>query len=168
MQNLIEGGFQGAVYPVNPKYGKIRGKPCFKSVAALPERVDLAVICTPARTVPAIVRECGEAGILGLVILSAGFREAGKEGEALETAVRDTAKAFDGMRIVGPNCLGIMAPHMSLNASFASDSPPKGHVAFISQSGHSARRCWTGPFRRTLVSRTSCRSATCSTWESPT
>lgn len=135
LQNLIGGGFSGAVYPVNPKYSDISGTPCFKSVSELPKAVDLAVICTPARTVPEIVHQCGEAGILGLVILSAGFREASPEGESLEADVRAAAKEFDGMRIVGPNCLGIMAPHVSLNASFASDAPPKGQVAFISQSG---------------------------------
>ena len=133
--NLTKNGFGGAVYPVNPKHAAIDGIPCFKSVAELPEKVDLAVICTPARAVPEIVRECGEAGIRGLVILSAGFREASPEGEALESSVRDAARQYDGMRIVGPNCLGIMAPHISLNASFASDSPLKGHVAFLSQSG---------------------------------
>ncbi len=135
LKNLMDGGFGGTVYPVNPKYPDINETSCFTSVSELPEVVDLAVVCTPAPTVPNIVRECGEAGILGLVILSAGFREASKAGESLEAEVRAAAKEFDGMRIVGPNCLGIMAPHISLNASFASDSPPKGRVAFISQSG---------------------------------
>ncbi len=133
--NLITGGFQGGIYAVNPKYTDIAGRACFSRVADLPERVDLAVICTPARTVPQVVRECGQAGILGLVILSAGFREANSAGESLEEAIREAARDFEGLRIVGPNCLGIMAPHMSLNATFATDSPPKGHLAFISQSG---------------------------------
>jgi acetyltransferase len=120
---------------VNPKYRKIGDTPCFHSVSELPEPVDLAVVCTPAATVPQIVRECGEAGILGLVILSAGFRELGDAGLELQDAVRREMQAFDGMRIVGPNCLGVIAPHAALNASFAAGMPTRGHLAFISQSG---------------------------------
>ena len=135
LQNLAHGDFGGTVYAVNPKHKTIEGTPCFGSVSELPELVDLAVVCTPASSVPDIVRQCGEAGILGLVILSAGFREASPEGVLLEAEIDRVAKQFNGLRIVGPNCLGIMAPHISLNASFASDLPPKGHVAFISQSG---------------------------------
>lgn len=121
LQNLVGGGFSGAVYPVIPMYRDIAGTQCFESAHDLPETVDLAVVCTPD-----IARECGEAGILGLVILSARFRESSKDGEALEAEVLVAAKQFNGMRIIGPNCLGIMAPHVSLNASFASNSPPKG------------------------------------------
>jgi acetyltransferase len=135
LRNLIDGGFDGRVYPVNPKHRAINGITCFKSVRDLPETVDLAVVCTPAGTVPEVVRQCGDAGIRGLVILSAGFRETSPAGAELEANLCAIAKPFRGMRIIGPNCLGIMSPHASLNASFASDSPPKGHVAFISQSG---------------------------------
>ena len=135
MRNLIEGGFPGTLYPVNPKYEEIDGTQCFATIGEIPAPADLAVVCTPAKTVPNVVRECGEAGILGIVILSAGFREVNAEGEALEASILEIAQEYEGMRIVGPNCLGIMAPHAAVNASFASDSPPKGHVAFISQSG---------------------------------
>ncbi|HEU4366126.1 MAG TPA: bifunctional acetate--CoA ligase family protein/GNAT family N-acetyltransferase [Candidatus Krumholzibacteria bacterium] len=135
MRNLKEGGFTGPIYPVNPKYKRINNGPCYAQVSQLPEAADLAVICTPARTVPDVVRQCGERGVLGLVILSAGFRESGPEGEALEQAIRLEAHKFDGMRIVGPNCLGLMAPHASLNASFANATPSRGHIAFLSQSG---------------------------------
>ncbi len=135
LDNLQDAGFPGAVYSVNPKYKKVRDTVCYAKVTDLPDPVDLAVICTPARTVPEVVRECGQAGISGLVILSAGFRESGKEGEELELAVQREANKFDGLRIVGPNCLGIIAPHAALNASFASGMPDRGHVAFISQSG---------------------------------
>lgn len=135
LKNLVGGSFGGNVYPVNPKHEQIGGKPCFATVSEIPDVVDLAVICTPAKTVPEIVRQCGEAGILGIVILSAGFREASPAGEKLEAEIQDIAKQFSGLRIVGPNCLGIMSPHHSLNASFASDSPLAGQVAFISQSG---------------------------------
>ena len=134
-QNLIQGGFAGEIYPVHPEYPEVEQRRCYKQVAELPSPADLAVICTPARTVPGLVHECGEAGIRGLVVISAGFRETGKDGWALEEEIQTAARAYDGMRIVGPNCLGLMAPHVSLNASFASDMPPKGHVAFISQSG---------------------------------
>ncbi len=135
IQNLISGGFAGEIYPIHPEYPEVEQRRCYKNVGELPNSADLAVICTPARTVPGLVTECGEAGIRGLVVISAGFRETGKDGWALEEQIQAAAKAYPGMRIVGPNCLGIMAPHVALNASFASDMPPKGHVAFISQSG---------------------------------
>ncbi|WP_153555141.1 bifunctional acetate--CoA ligase family protein/GNAT family N-acetyltransferase [Roseimaritima sediminicola] len=135
LENLIGGGFAGAVYRVNPKYTELDGEPCYRCVDELSEPVDLAIVCTPAETVPEIVRQCGRVGIRGLVILSAGFREVSEEGKELEAEVRAAMKPFEGMRVVGPNSLGIMAPHLALNASFASDPPLKGNVAFISQSG---------------------------------
>ncbi len=135
LKNLSDGGFSGPIYAVNPKHKRIGARECFVSVGQLPAAVDLAVVCTPAATVPGIVRECGAAGILGVVILSAGFRESGPEGAALEQAVREAAAEFDGLRIVGPNCLGVMAPHAKLNASFANGTTAAGQVAFISQSG---------------------------------
>jgi acetyltransferase len=135
LSNLHDAGFPGAIHSVNPKYKKIGDAPCYAAVTDLPEPPDLAVVCTPARTVPTIIRDCGQAGIPGLIVLSAGFRESGKDGEELELAVQREADKFDGLRIVGPNCLGIIAPHAALNASFASGMPTKGHVAFISQSG---------------------------------
>ena len=135
LHNLMSGGFSGPIFPVNPKHKTIEKMTCYPKVGELPEVPDMALICTPASTVPQIVRECGEAGILGLVILSAGFRETGKEGQALETAIRHEAAVFDGLRIIGPNCLGIIVPHANLNASFAASTPAKGSVSFISQSG---------------------------------
>ncbi len=135
VRNVLGGGFEGDVFPVNPKYKTIDGLRCYARIADLPAPADMAIICTPAATVPAVVRECGEAGIMGLVIISAGFRESGTSGAELEEVVLREAAAFDGLRMIGPNCLGIMAPHNSLNASFASGSPSRGHVAFLSQSG---------------------------------
>ena len=135
LENLQDAGFPRAVYSVSPKYKKGRETLCYAKTTDLPDPVDLAVICSPAPTVPEVVRECEQAGIPGLVILSAGFRESGKGGEELELAVQREANKFDGLRIVGPNCLGIIAPHAALNASFASGMPAKGHVAVISQSG---------------------------------
>lgn len=135
MHNLKDGGFTGPVYPVNPKYKRVANSTCYAEVSKLPEVPDLAVVCTPAATVPDVVRQCGEKGIRALIILSAGFRETGAKGEALERAVLEAARRFDGMRIVGPNCLGVMSPHANLNASFANGTPSKGHIAFLSQSG---------------------------------
>ncbi len=135
LRNLQGGGFPGGIYPINPKHQAIEGLTCFPSIAAAPEVPDLAIICTPAPSVPAIVAECGTTGTCGLIILSAGFRETGSAGAALEEAVRAEGQKYPGLRIIGPNCLGVLAPHARLNASFAADMPAKGHVAFISQSG---------------------------------
>ena len=135
LRNLIGAGFGGVVYPVNCRREAVQGIAAYPNVAALPNPADLAIICTPGATVPALIRECGEAGILGLVILSAGFRETGETGRALEEQMRDEWRKFDGMRIIGPNCLGVIAPHVRLNASFAADAPRAGHIALVSQSG---------------------------------
>ncbi|MCS7468052.1 bifunctional acetate--CoA ligase family protein/GNAT family N-acetyltransferase [Stieleria sp. ICT_E10.1] len=134
LDNLVSGGFAGPVYRVNPRYTRVGGMPCYAAIADLPEAVDLAVICSPAETVPRYVAECGEAGIRGLVILTSGFREAAPDGKVLQAAVLQSAEPFEGLRIVGPNSLGVMAPHLSFNASFVSDLPPTGNIAFISQS----------------------------------
>jgi len=111
------------------------GIPCFPDIKNLPKTPDLGIICTPAEKVPGIVRECGEAGIRGVIIMSAGFKEIGEEGMRLEEQIREEKKKFDGMRIIGPNCLGIIVPGLKLNASFASAMPRPGNIAFISQSG---------------------------------
>ena len=135
MLNLSQSSFPGAVYAVNPKHKQVLGKPCFESVSQLPPSVDLAIICTPAPTVSALLRECAAAGILGVVIISAGFRETGECGAILESELQAVSLQFPEMRIIGPNCLGFMAPYHGLNASFASDMANPGKVAFISQSG---------------------------------
>ncbi len=135
LENLQAAGFPGEIYPVNPKYETIGKRKCYASVFELPSPPDLGVICTPSRTVSTVVKQCGEAGVLGLVILSAGFRESGDSGRKLEDELRRQAQEFEGMRIVGPNCLGLMVPRTSLNASFANATPLPGRVAFISQSG---------------------------------
>jgi len=135
LRNLVGSGFRGVVYPVNPKRESVQGIQAYKDIPSLPHAPDLAVICTPAPTVPAIVRQCGEAGTRGLVIISAGFREIGIEGKKLEELVLREQNKFDGMRILGPNCLGIIVPGINFNASFATATPDKGHIGFISQSG---------------------------------
>lgn len=123
------------LFPVNPKHDQLAGLPCWPSIAALTTAPDLAVICTPAATVAALVEECGSAKVGGLVILTAGFGETGTAGKSLESDVKQAAAKFPEMRILGPNCLGFMAPHRELNASFVDQLPPRGNVAFISQSG---------------------------------
>jgi len=123
------------LYPVNPKHERLSDLTCWPTVGALPEIVDLAVICTPAATVSGLVRECGNAGIRGLVILTAGFGETGPAGRELEAAIKREAAQFPDLRILGPNCLGLMAPHRGFNASFVDQLPPPGNVAFLSQSG---------------------------------
>jgi acetyltransferase len=135
LRNLVTGGFPGVVYPVNPKREAVQGIAAYKNIAALPNTPDLAIICTPGSTVPGLIRELGARGTLGVVITSAGFREMGEEGKQLEAEVRKAKDEFPGLRIIGPNCLGIIVPGMHLNASFAGATPQAGHVAFISQSG---------------------------------
>jgi len=132
--NLKGAPFPGAIYPVNPKHAKLLELPCYPSIADIPELVDLAVIATPSSTVPGVVRECAKAGVRGAIIISAGFREIGERGAALEQEILDVARS-GGMRIVGPNCLGLMNPHQLLNATFASTMARPGKLGFISQSG---------------------------------
>jgi acetyltransferase len=134
LRNLVGGGFRGVVYPVNPKHEAVLGIPCFPNVKSLPKTPDLAVITTNAAAVPQIVEECGEAGIKGLIIMSAGFKEIGPEGKALEYEVKSIIRKYD-MRAIGPNCLGVIVPGQRLNISFATGMPRQGRVAFISQSG---------------------------------
>jgi len=133
--NLVSGGFRGVVYPVNPDHEAVMGIPCYPDVKSLPKVPDLGIICTPAEKVTSAVQECGEAGIHGLIIISAGFKEIGEEGAKAEEEIRSLIKKYDGMRVIGPNCLGIIVPSLKLNASFASDMPKPGNIAFISQSG---------------------------------
>jgi acetyltransferase len=123
------------VYPVNPKRESVQGIQAYKDIPSLPHAPDLAVICTPAPSVPPLIRACGEAGTRGIVIISAGFREVGEAGRKLEQQVREEQRKFEGMRILGPNCLGIIVPGIHLNASFAAATPSPGHIGFISQSG---------------------------------
>ena len=135
LKNLVSGGFQGVVYPINPKHEAVMGIPCYPDIKSLPKVPDLAVICTNAKSVPALVKDCGEAGILGIIIMSAGFKETGPEGKKLEDEVKGIVAKYPGMRVIGPNCLGIIVPGNNMNISFASGTAKKGHVAFISQSG---------------------------------
>jgi acetyltransferase len=134
MWNLISNPFGGTVYPVNARRQNVLGIKAYPSVSEVPERVDLAVIAAPAPTVPGIIRECVESGVEGAIIISAGFRETGPEGAELERQVLEEARR-GRMRIVGPNCLGVMNPTTGLNATFAGAMARPGNVGFLSQSG---------------------------------
>ena len=134
MLNMLEAGYKGSLYPVNPKYEAVLDRPCYPDLASTPGPVDLAVIATPAHTVPDIVRSCGQKNIHSLIILSAGFSEIGEEGIQLEKNVLDIAHRY-GIRIIGPNCLGIMRPIMGVNATFSYDTALPGKMALVSQSG---------------------------------
>jgi len=134
--NICENGFAGIVHPVNPRAGSIRGLKCYPSIADVPDHVDLAVITVPAGAVAGVLAECGEAGVHGAVILSAGFAEVGADGHGSEAALVRLARRY-GMRLIGPNCVGIIntAPDVSLDATFAPTKPVRGSVGFVSQSG---------------------------------
>jgi acetyltransferase len=134
MKNFIDLGFEGKVFPVNIRKTEILGLKAYQSVEQIPETVDLAVIATPAKTVPDIVEQCGKAGIKGLIIISAGFKEIGAEGKALEDKILEIKNKY-GLRIIGPNCLGVIRPSVKLNATFINKTPKPGNIAFISQSG---------------------------------
>jgi len=134
MKNLLAGRDRRKIYPVNTNRETVFGLKCYRSVSEIPEHIDLAVIATPARTVPSIVEECGKAGVDGVVIVSAGFREVGLEGARLESEIKRIQGAYD-IRILGPNCVGIARPQVNLNATFLRDTPLPGQIAFVSQSG---------------------------------
>ncbi len=143
LKNLIEGSyfksesakpFLGKIYPINPNAKEVLGLKCYKSVQDIKESIDLAIIAIPSKFVPLIIEQCGQKKIQFVIVLSAGFREIGEEGQILENQMLETAKKY-GIRIVGPNCLGIISPANSMNASFGVTMPPNGDIAFISQSG---------------------------------
>jgi acetyltransferase len=110
------------------------GEKCYAGIGDIPEHVDMAIVATPAKTVPQMVEECGQAGVGGITIISAGFREAGQAGKKIEDEIAGVRTKY-GMRILGPNCLGIIRPHANLNATFLRQNPEPGRTAFISQSG---------------------------------
>ncbi|HEX7362598.1 MAG TPA: bifunctional acetate--CoA ligase family protein/GNAT family N-acetyltransferase [Bryobacteraceae bacterium] len=132
--NLIGSPFGGTVYPVNPKRTAVLGIRAYPSLSAVPDRVELAVIATPAATIPEIMRECASSGVAGAVIISAGFRETGQDGLELEHETLKAARQ-GGIRLIGPNCLGMMCPVTGLNATFAPAIALPGTVALVSQSG---------------------------------
>lgn len=133
-KNLLQENFKGDLYAVNPKHTKVQDHPCFASVRNINNHIDLAIITTPALTVPDIVKECGEKGIKAAVIISSGFSESGPAGKELEKVILETAAHYQ-MRLIGPNCLGIMRPSLNMNATFDNNFPLADGLALVSQSG---------------------------------
>ncbi|HMN90635.1 MAG TPA: CoA-binding protein, partial [Saprospiraceae bacterium] len=117
MRNLIAGGFQGQLVAINPKYNDVQGKPCYRSIGRAPGPIDLAVITTPNRTIPELLKECGEAGVGGIVIISSGFKDIGDARHDIYANMMRIAHQY-GMRIVGPNSIGIINPHLDMQAAY--------------------------------------------------
>ena len=134
VDNLINDGFKGEIYPVNPKGGEILGKKAYKNITEIPGDVDLAIITIPSPLVNPAVKECGEKGVKNMVVITAGFKEVGGEGAKLEAELTALGEEY-GINIIGPNSLGITDSHTPLNGSFSQMMPPTGNIAFISQSG---------------------------------
>jgi len=134
LRNVIRSGYRGTIYPVNPKDSEIESLACYNSVKTIPGEVEMAVLAVPAARVLAAARECGDAGVKALIVITAGFKEIGKEGLDLEKKLLETCRQC-GMRMLGPNCVGLADTHTSINASFAAVSPSLGEIAFLSQSG---------------------------------
>ena len=145
-RNLVDGGFEGGLFAVNPKHGTVRGRPCYPSLDQVPEAVELAVIASPERTVPGIVEQCGAAGVRNVVIVTAGFGETGEAGRSTERALVEAARRH-GIRIIGPNCVGLVRPWRNMNASVLTTATPPGKLALVSQSGAlcAAISDWAGP-----------------------
>jgi acetyltransferase len=133
MHNLLANPFGGVVFPINPKRASVHGVHCYPNLAEVPQAVDLAVIATPASSVPGMIEDCVRQGVKGAIVISAGFSELGKEGKALEQRIKTAAQGK--LRIIGPNCLGVIHPPSGLNASFASSMAQPGKLALLSQSG---------------------------------
>ena len=135
-RNILQAGYRGVVYPVNPSWPSVSGVHCYPDIAHLPEVPDLGIIIVPAQHVNGVVEELGRAGTRGVIVISSGFREVGGEGIALEDEVIRTSRKYR-MSLVGPNCFGLLNtdPRISLNATFSENLPPRGNIAFVSQSG---------------------------------
>ena len=134
LHNIMQYGYAGRVYPINPKADEVLGLPAYPSVLDVPDPIDLAVIVVPAKYVAAVLEECGQKGVKGAIIITAGFREVGREGKQRENELLEIARRY-GMRLIGPNVLGIIDTISHLNASFAVGMPRQGTIAFMSQSG---------------------------------
>lgn len=134
LANILDAGYPGKLYPVNPGADKIAGLTCYPDISAVPGKVDLAIIIVPARFVPEVISQCAGKGIKGCIVISAGFREVGVEGRRLENDLVSRARR-GGMRVLGPNCLGVMNTGLPLNATFSRMMSPKGSIGVISQSG---------------------------------
>lgn len=132
--NMLESNFQGALYPINSRVAEVQGRRAYASISEIEDEIELVVIATPPQTVPDIIEECGKHGVKAAVIITAGFGEIGAEGQELERRLLENAKRY-GIRLVGPNCLGVMRPSIGLNATFNKGGANAGNLALISQSG---------------------------------
>jgi acetyltransferase len=132
--NIIESGFQGPLYPINPRYQEVMGLKCYPNVTDVPGPVEMAVVVVPAKFVLQVMEECGRKGVKAAVVISAGFKEVGLEGAKLERQLGEIAHRY-GMRVLGPNCLGLINTHHRMNATFAQEGPREGNIAISSQSG---------------------------------
>ena len=133
-KNMLESGFKGSLYPINPNHKKVQGKKAYASIEEIGKPVELAVICTNAATVPDVIEACGKHGVHAAVVLSAGFSEVGAHGAEIERTMLANARTY-GVRIIGPNCLGIMRTCIGLNATFFKGNVKPGKLALVSQSG---------------------------------
>ncbi|MEM3109416.1 MAG: CoA-binding protein, partial [Candidatus Bathyarchaeia archaeon] len=140
LRNLVNSKYRGRIYPVNPNASEILGIPSYPSILSVEGHVDLALIAVPAPLTLTVAEECGRKGVKGLIVITAGFSEAGSEGAELEHKLVSICKAY-GMRMLGPNCLGIVSPASGFNASFTASAPLKGEIAIISQSGAICSSC---------------------------
>src|SRR6266581_1278085 len=134
MRNLLQGGFAGPIWPVNVRHGKVAGRRAYRNVAELPGIPDLAVVCTPAPGVPAVIAALGQRGTRAAIVITAGLEQPSAEGVTLAEAMLRAAEPFT-LRILGPNCIGLLVPGIGLNASFAHCSASAGNIAFVAQSG---------------------------------
>lgn len=134
LKNIQQAGFQGPVFPVNPKYTEIGGLPCHATLKDIDHKIDLAIIVTPARAVASVLRDCGDQGVNAAIVLSAGFAESGKRGKSLQSEILDIARTYD-IRMVGPNCLGVIRPSVGMNATFSKSEAREGRIALVAQSG---------------------------------
>ncbi|HBC92053.1 MAG TPA: acyl-CoA synthetase, partial [Pelotomaculum sp.] len=134
VKNMISSGYTGPIFPVNPKEQEIEGLACYPAVDKTPMPAELAVLSLPASRTLDAAEQCGVSGVKNLVVITAGFKETGKEGLELERRLVETCRQYE-MRMTGPNCVGLIDTHTPINASFAAGFPLKGEIAFISQSG---------------------------------
>lgn len=134
LKNIIDGGYKGKVFPVNPKAEWILNHKCYKSISEIEDSVEIALIVVPSESVCNVAEECGKKGVKGLIVISAGFKEIGEEGLKREEKLKEIVRKYN-MRLIGPNCLGIIDTKNNLNASFAPEMPPSGEISFITQSG---------------------------------
>ena len=134
VNNLIASGYKGNLYPINPKVPEILGRKAYPSLSAVPEQVDLAIICVPNTSVPSVMEEAGVKKVKAVIVITAGFKEGGKEGAELEKQILGIARKYN-IPMLGPNCMGIINMHHKMNATFTNIHPPAGAIAIASQSG---------------------------------